>query len=223
MKVGIVQFGNGEIDEDGIIAAAVKRSALTGDMESLEGIVAGMPFLKGFTNMAQAFAMAETMYTEAGRADAQSAVMTITDGKPSFIYQTNNKVKELEEKGIYRFFITIADEEGPETEGMKQWASDPWYTNMIHIPGFAALASTNQTYVQENVVMFCPNSQSPQVCHATAYQHASFLGWAADFPEGAYDMARMEARGAINDDMSSIKVFGSDCVTTLYEHDQFAG
>jgi len=223
MKVGIVQFGNGEIDDDGIITAAVKRSPLTSDMEALEGIVTGMPFLKGFTNMAQAFAVAETMYTEAGRADAQSAVLTITDGRPSFIYQTNNKVMELEEKGIQRYFITITDEEGDETEGMKRWASDPWYTNHIHIPGFLALAATNETYVQDAVVMFCPNSQAPEVCHATAYQHAGFLGWAADFPVGGYNMNQMIAHGAANDDMSSLKVWGTGCMATLHQHWDFTG
>jgi uncharacterized protein YegL len=223
MKVGIVQFGNGEIDDDGVIAAAVKRSPLTSDMESLEGIVADMPFLKGFTNMAQAFAMAETMYTEGGRQEAQSAVLTITDGRPSFIYQTDNKVRELEEKGIQRYFITIVDEEGDETEGMKRWASDPWYTNHIHIPGFLTLASTNETYVQEAVVMFCPNSQAPEVCHATAYQHAGFGGWAADYPEGGYDMYQMMSHGASNDDMSSLKVWGTGCRATLYQHWDFTG
>merc|ERR1719265_1919578 len=188
MKVGIVQFGNGEISEDGTIAAALKLSPLTSDMAALEEVVMNMAFLKGFTNMAQAFAVAETMYTEAGREDAQSAVLTITDGKPSFTFQTQQKVDELEEKGIQRFFVTIQEEEGTETELMKKWASDPWYTNHIHIPGFIELVSTNETYVQEALVMFCPNSQSPELCHAIGYQHASFLGWAADFQEGAYNM-----------------------------------
>jgi len=224
MKVGIVQFGNGEIMTDGVISAAVQVSPLTSDMEGLESAVAGLPFLKGFTNMAQALAMAETMYSVAGRQDAMSAVMVITDGRPSFAYQTNNKVRDLEEKGIQRYFVTITEEEeGDETELMKKWASDPWYSNHVHIPGFLALQSTNETYVQEAVVMFCPNSQAPDVCHATGYQHASFLGWAADFPEGAYNMNQMIARGAPNDDMSSLKVWGSGCMASLYQHWDFTG
>merc|ERR1719240_2279209 len=209
--------------DDGTISAAIKLSPLTADMAALESVVTNMQFLKGFTNMAQAFAIAETMYTEAGREDAQSAVLTITDGKPSFTFQTNNKVMELEEKGIQRYFITITDEEGTETELMKKWASDPWWTNHIHIPGFLALQSTNETYVQEAVVMFCPNSQAPELCHATAYQHAGFLGWAADFPEGAYNMQSMIARGAPNDDASSLKVWGTGCVASLYQHWDFSG
>lgn len=223
MKVGIVQFGNGEIAEDGTIAAALKVLPLTSDMEAVLEAVQGMQFLKGFTNMAQAFAIAETMYSEAGRESAQSAVMVITDGKPSFTFQTQQKVDELEEKGIQRFFVTITDSEGKETELMKKWASAPWWTNHIHIPGFTALMATNETYVQENVVMFCPSSQSPSVCHAVGYQHARFLGWAVDFPEGAYNMNAMMERGAPNDDMSSVKVYGENCVATLYQHWDFTG
>jgi uncharacterized protein YegL len=223
MKVGIVQFGNGYIESDGTIRAALKISPLTTDLVALETALTNMEFLKGFTNMAQAFAVAETMYTEAGREDAQSAIMVITDGKPSFQFQTQQKVDELEEKGIQRFFITIQEEEGTETELMKKWASDPWYTNHIHIPGFIDLVSTNETYVQEALVMFCPNSQSPELCHAIGYQHARFLGWAADFQEGAYNMQAMISRGAANDDMSSLKVFGEGCVATLYEHWDFTG
>merc|ERR1719265_94717 len=115
MKVGIVQFGNGEIFEDGTISAAVKVLPLTSDMAEVENQISQLPYLKGFTNMAQAFSIAETMYTEAGRADALSAVLTITDGKPSFQYQTQQKVDELEQKGIQRYFITITEEEGDET------------------------------------------------------------------------------------------------------------
>jgi len=223
VKIGIVQFGNGEIGDDGIISAAIKVLPLTSDMTEVATQVSNLAFLKGFTNMAQAFAIAEPMFTEAGRADAMSAVLTITDGRPSFAYQTQGKVDELEQKGIQRYFITIQEEEGKEVDLMKKWASEPWYTNHIHIPGFLALQSTNDTYVQQAVVMFCPNSQAPEVCHATAYQHARFMGWAADFPEGGYKMQEMIAGGAANDDMSSVKVWGSECVATLYQHWDFSG
>lgn len=223
MKVGIVQFGNGEIMEDGSISAALKISPLTSDMEDIATKIAELSFLKGFTNMAQAFAVSEKMYTEAGRADAQSAIMVITDGKPSFTFQTQQKVDELEDKGIQRFFVTIIEDEGDETDLMKKWASDPWWTNHIHIPGFLSLQATNDTYVQKALVMFCPNSQAPETCHATAYQHARFMGWSADFPEGAFNMQSMMAVGAPNDDMSSLKVWGENCIATLYQHWDFSG
>jgi uncharacterized protein YegL len=223
MRVGVLQFGNGEIMEDGTISNAVKVQVLTTDMAAVEEAVSGMRFLKGFTNMAQGFTLADSMFTENGREEAQSAIMTITDGKPSFTFQTQQVVDGLEEKGIQRYFITITENEGDETELMKKWASAPWYTNHLHIPGFLTLMASNQTYVQEAIVMFCPMSQSPDVCHAIVYQHGDFSGWKVDFPEGAYMMQSMIDRGAPNDDASSLKVFGNKCVCTLYQHWDFGG
>jgi len=225
MKVGVVQFGNGEIMADGSISNAVKVLPLTTDMASVEEAVSGMQYLKGFTNMAQGLVLSDAMFTENGRADAQSAIMVITDGKPSFTFQTQQVVDGLEEKGIQRYFITITESEGTETELMKKWASAPWYTNHLHIPGFLQLMASNQTYVQEAVVMFCPMSQSPSVCHAILYQHGNFGsdGWKVDFPEGAYQMQSMIDRGAPNDDASAIKVFGTNCVATLYQYWDFSG
>ena len=60
----------------------------------------GMEQKKGFTNMAQVFALAETMYTSSGRKGAQSALLVITDGKPSFQFQTNDIVQQLDDKGV---------------------------------------------------------------------------------------------------------------------------
>merc|ERR1719316_2234632 len=55
MKVGIVQFGNGEIMPDGSISQALDVLQLTSDMAEVTSKLEGMEFKKGFTNMAQAF------------------------------------------------------------------------------------------------------------------------------------------------------------------------
>jgi len=223
MRVGLAQFGNGEILADGSISNAIKIMPLTSDMAAVSQAVDNMEFLKGFTNMAQGLLLADSMFTENGRADSQSAIMVITDGRPSFSFQTQQVVDQLEEKKVQRYFVTITEAEGTETELMKKWASAPWYTNHIHIPGFLQLMSSNESYVQENVVMFCPMAQSPSVCHATLYQHGNFAGWKSDFPVGAYMMQNMIDRGAPNDDASALKVFGTSCVATLYQHWDFTG
>ena len=93
---------------------------------------------KGFANMAQAFALAETMYTAAGRKGAQSALLVITDGKPSFQFQTNELVQQLDDKGVQRFFVVVSDNE-KSVDMMKQWASSPWETNLLHVPGLSPL------------------------------------------------------------------------------------
>merc|ERR1719276_584033 len=105
--------------------------------------IGGMVQKKGFTNMAQAFALAETMYTSTGRKGAQSAILVITDGKPSFQFQTNELVEQLDDKNVQR------------------WASQPWETNLIHVPGLDALSADATVWAQKATVMFCSMSFSP--------------------------------------------------------------
>lgn len=226
MKIGILQFGNGQVvQEDHGITGALQILSLTSDMQSVSNAIEGLQYLNGLTNMAQALSMAEMMLVDGGRATAQSAIMVITDGMPTFKAQTSQIVQELEDKGIQRFFVMVSDIEGDteETELMKKWASAPWYDNFIQIHGWQNLQSAYQTFTQKTIVMFCPMSQSPSKCHAILYQHGNFGGWRVDLQEGGYDMQAMVAHGAKNDEMSAIKVFGTGCVATLYKHWDFTG
>merc|ERR1719428_2354023 len=116
---------------------------------------------KGFKNMAQAFGSAEKLLLLGGRRLAQSAVMTITDGKPSFLFQTNEKVLPLKDKHTKLFFVPITEFKGQELKLMKKWASAPWPTNLVHIPGLDALGSAPKNFAQKCLVMFCPEAFSP--------------------------------------------------------------
>ena len=63
----------------------------------------------------------------------------------------------------------------------------------------------------------CAGAQSTSSCMATMYQHGNFQGWQAQFSDGDYPLAQFLARGAIDNDGSSIVVTGgSDCVATVY-------
>ena len=93
---------------------------------------------KGFTNMAQAFALAETMYTSAGRKGSQCTLLVITDGKPSFQFQTNELVTQRDNKGVQRFFIVVSEDE-KSFDLMKTWASVLRKTNLLQVPGLAPL------------------------------------------------------------------------------------
>ena len=74
MKVGLVEFGNGIIMPDGVtVSPAMNVHTISSDLASVKTALDGMQQKKGFTNMAQAFALAETMYTSAGR--VRNAVM----------------------------------------------------------------------------------------------------------------------------------------------------
>jgi len=162
MQVGVLQFGNGVIMEDGVtVSPAINVQPLTTDMALVETALENLPYKKGFTNMAQAFALAEVMYTGAGRKGVQSAILVITDGKPSFKFQTNELVRQLDDKNVQRFFMVISESAGDEIKTIKKWASQPWETNFIHVPGMEALRADESVWTQKATVMFCPMSLSP--------------------------------------------------------------
>merc|ERR1719337_736929 len=162
MRIGVVQFGNGEVLDDGTIAEAKQIMELTSDIAKVKGALEGMEFLKGFTNMAQAFSLAEKVILLGGRRKAQSAVMTLTDGKPSFLFQTHEKVMQLKDKHVKLFFVPITEFQGNEYKLMQKWASQPWETNLVHVPGLEVLEADPEVYTQKLVVKFCPNAIRPE-------------------------------------------------------------
>ena len=163
MKVGVIEFGNGIIMEDGVtVSPAMNVQPLTTDMSTVKTAVEGMVQKKGFTNMAQAFALAETMYTSTGRKGAQSAILVITDGKPSFQFQTNELVEQLDDKGVARFFVVVGESE-KDLNLMKKWASAPWETNLLHVPGLAVVEADEGLWAQKALTLFCPAAMSPSL------------------------------------------------------------
>merc|ERR1719174_1201422 len=161
MKIGIIQFGNGEIREDGTISDAKEILPLTGDMSEVKAAIEGLEWLKGFTNMAQAFGKAEGMLIRGGRKIAQSAVLTLTDGKPSFLFQTHQKIMLLKDKHVKLFFAPVTDFEGDELSLMREWASQPWQTHLVHVPGLEPLKADEEIFAQRMLVQFCPEAISP--------------------------------------------------------------
>lgn len=167
MQVGVLQFGNGVILDDGVtVSPAINVQPLTQDMGLVKTALENLPYKKGFTNMAQAFALAEVMYTGAGRKGVQSAILVITDGKPSFKFQTNELVQQLDDKNVQRFFMMISENAGDEIKTIQKWASQPWETNFIHVPGMEALRADESVWTQKATVMFCPMSMSPESTEA---------------------------------------------------------
>lgn len=165
VKIGIVLFGNGVIMPDGkSVSPAIIRQPLTFDKAAVVSAVENLPWKKGFTNMAQSFAAAETAFTQGSRRGAQSAVLTITDGKPSFNFMTTQMVEQLDDKAVSRYFLIISEEslDSDAMKVMKSWASQPWETNLVHVPGgLALLESDPETFADKALVKFCPNAYSP--------------------------------------------------------------
>jgi hypothetical protein len=146
---------------------------------SLEGMVQK----KGFTNMAQAFALAETMYTSSGRKGSQSALLIITDGKPSFLFQTNELVEQLDDKGVQRFFVVVTEDK-KAVDVMKNWASMPWETNLLHVPGISPLEADLSVWSQKALTLFCPMSMSPSLMNvkeeAGGFMHVKDGGYCGE-------------------------------------------
>lgn len=161
MRIGVVQFGNGEILSDGSVSNALLVQELTSDMAKVKASVQALQYKKGFTNMAQAFEMAAKILNLGGRQAAQSAVMTITDGKPSFVYQTYQKVQELKDKATKLFFVPVTPFDGAEMKLLKKWASKPWSSSVVRIPGLSPMGSSQMVFQQKLLVKFCPEAFSP--------------------------------------------------------------
>jgi len=161
MRVGVILFGNGRLMPDGSIQSAKNVISLTDDLDAVRAAIAATKWQRGFTNMAQAFTLADTML-QSGRSEAQSAVLVLSDGKYSFEYETREKVKELKDKNVQIFMAPVADYTGSkEIQKMKNWASSPWETNYERIPGIDALKYNQEAFADKLVSKFCSDAISP--------------------------------------------------------------
>jgi len=158
----VLSSSDGVIEDDGTISKAVLVSELTKDLAGVKTAVAAMEHQKGFTNLAQGFKLGQKLLQQRGRRDAQSAIMTISDGKPSFHWETGEVAKDLDAKGIMKFMVAVSEFPGSdEWQFMKSMATKPWPTNTVRVPGFSALADGAGNFVQEALTKFCPAAMSP--------------------------------------------------------------
>jgi len=164
MKVGVVLFGNGEVMPDGTIAPAIMVQELTSDIATVGKKISTLPWQKGFTNLAQAFSMAGTMLQQGGRKGYQSGVLVLFDGKYSFEYQTEQNANKLKEQGTMIYMAPVMDsKEAKEMVKVKEWASQPWETNVEQIPGLQALEHNPEVFAGKLVAKFCSDSISPSL------------------------------------------------------------
>jgi hypothetical protein len=161
VKIGVVLFGQGEVMEDGTISAAVNVHKLTDDLPAVKTAIKALTWQKGFTNMAQALELAENMFLANGRPKAQSAIMVITDGKPTLLFETNQKVVQLKDKHVKLFFAPVTEARGKEVDLMKHWASQPWQSHLVHVPGLMPLKADGEVFAQKFIATFCPEAMSP--------------------------------------------------------------
>ena len=82
---------------------------VTSDMDKATMAVESLSFSKGFTSMAHVLTKAEKLFLLDGRVMAQSAVLALTDGKQSFLFQTAEKVMQLKNKHTKLVFAPVTD------------------------------------------------------------------------------------------------------------------
>jgi hypothetical protein len=162
VQVGVVLFGNGKLDfKTRVISnAKVITDNLEGDMEGVASKIEGMVVHKGFTNMAQAFTKSKDVLTYA-RKGAQATVMVITDGRPSFKFQTGFAVQSLRKSARVMIVHVQANRKEDIAEMLKGYASEPWSINYRHIPGKKKLASSYDSYATSVLADLCPKLVSP--------------------------------------------------------------
>ncbi|WP_345050442.1 carbohydrate-binding protein [Hymenobacter glaciei] len=95
-----------------------------------------------------------------------------------------------------------------------QW-TNVWNVDESKLPGIM-----NVEYVK--VFKQSTGTPPPATGVATMYKDFNYGGYAIPLPVGNYTMANLQARGILNDDVSSLKV-GSGYQAVLYEGDNFMG
>jgi hypothetical protein len=167
MKLGVVYFGNGQLEAqpDGTttIAEALYIQGLTSDLGLIHDRIMEQTWLRGFTNMAQGLHQANSMLGQTGRAEAQSAVMVISDGKFSMQYQTAEKARELKDSNVMLYLVAITEVKGDDLRTYRRFASRPIQTNFVRIPGLTALEYNADLFTGRIIAKFCPKAFSPSM------------------------------------------------------------
>jgi len=102
----------------------------------------------------------QTMPSQCGREGPQSAVLVLSGGRYSSEHRAMEEARELPDRNVQVSMALVADFEGKEAKGLKQWASQPWEMDGELVPGLAALENNDELFDQKSVAKFCPDSFS---------------------------------------------------------------
>jgi len=192
-KVGVIQFGNGALEDgpeeggDPIVSKALLQQPLENDPEGAATVIDGLTWQRGFTNMAQVFTLAKNTFLNGGRPHAQSVVLVITDGLPSFRFQTRAAVKKLRRTGVKVVMVAVKEFLDPKLKTyIEKLASLPRATNFIHIPGLKALKEHQEEFVNEVLIHTCPKtvSQRKEAEDQAAMEREKSMGELTNLEDG---------------------------------------
>ena len=107
----------------------------------------------------------------------------------------------------------------PATGGWQTWTTVSRTVNLnagtYALGVFAQTADWNFNWIE--VV-----SNGSGTARATMYQHCPYTGWSVGLDVGSYNLAALQARGFIDNDMSSLRV-SAGYEAVLYQGDNFTG
>lgn len=167
-RIGVIQFGNGEVQADGTVSPAKEASALDPDTKKAKEALKKLETAtdRGFSNMAQAFMLAENLFGEKGRRDAEAVILVVAKERPPFGVQAQEKAKELWDAGIRIVFASLDDfPDSEDARFLKGLATRPPEANFRVLPGVLTMKAANEaiTLAQHVVTMACPHSVSPML------------------------------------------------------------
>lgn len=183
-QIGVIQFGQGVMTDDNTVGGADIIHPLTNLTDEAIGAMEKMVHRRGFTNMAQAFMAADMVFLNGGRQHAQSVMIVISDGKPSFNYQTDVAVAKLRRKGVKVVMVVVKEfMKDKQKDLMKSWSSVPRSTNFIHIPGLKKLRKRMAFYAYHVLVRTCSKTVSlkKEMEEQERWEAASAMEELADF------------------------------------------
>jgi len=157
-QVAVVQFGNGKLEDGGVVADAISAVPFSNDMSDVSAKINSLSFQKGFTNLAQALLTAKSLQQTdpKTRSGVAQVVLVITDGRPSFKFQTKGAVEAVRRSS--RLMFVHVKKYRPEDEAvtLKGYASEPWTANYIHVEGKKYLEDNYDAYAAKLLADICP-------------------------------------------------------------------
>jgi len=140
-RIGIVQFGNGDLRQDGTITAGVLAADLSSDLGNVKAVVQNMGLLGGLPNTAEALALAGSMFRDDARQSSQKTLLVFTNSKPLYKHKAFEEAAKLRRQGVRIFVVAASDslEDGPlwdkadDPTMVKEIASRPVEANFYHI------------------------------------------------------------------------------------------
>jgi Mg-chelatase subunit ChlD len=145
---------------------------LTGDVMTLQKGISNIQFQRGITDMAAGLSLAKTALLE-GRKDAQSVVVVLTDGKPSFQFATRNAASALRDSGVRLVVAPIMTFGDPSF--MEELASDPPADNVLNINGLEHLKANGAAEAMMVMTSTCPKLDTPAVAATAGLDVAKVL------------------------------------------------